>query len=1009
MGRAPPKFDISIAGDEQEQSHLSLHLSSTHDDFSVENPRHHSSVSAPFSAFNSIDPSRDALDMDEGISQLHAWSYRTGEDDEGVRPFVGGETLSTAAHHASALTLSAGLAGRGERRDVSLSGAEYDPDRPLQDLIAGSGQSIQFTWLLIKLRRDMLCAFLLLSLATTDDDSLQSNSMPIDPRIADSTTEFNRVLSTQQARAAARHVRSPRSEQSTSSSSSELDTPDPTLKPKLSDALSHLMLSPKRPRSPALRPRSASHTYAPAQRPIPSSSRFESQQPPQLHHLNARSSSLRTVQPDVGEGEPTPRPRKIKPHMQPDNALRPPTPSTANSHFTRLARGLAREIEVEQSRWHAPVEIEGLSHVGPKESGPTQSALRTKAIPPNAFVGSSNAKQKLVQLPDVTGLTVAVESPAKGQSHQSYGNVGKESEDPNGHARLQQAMNLLHKKIAHLDTENHTSRKRMKELEHELDVCRQDVERQRTLVVEREDLLVRQQRMEAADSRMKGKARAIEDARVEQKRYKQSVEEKKALESLIATLRSHMARLTSELATHKALLDELRTLREADKSTLRQKVREVDLLRREVEKIAGEVEVLKGVVEEGLRERRERSLSNSHDGPQDHGPDASQEGNIDNSELGEGQDEDEDEDEDGNPNFQQDADDYEIEDVQPALARRALLERTIRTDHATFGSTPITGNLGRTRRYVDHDEVERISMELEERRSERSRSSSRLGSSLSSNGSHRAPSVASSIGSARSSRIVESPVERAATPDSIHQWERVSSPPPAVQVSRPSAPTPAHAARERPPAGEKPFPQIRGARLERMFFSAPEHNAKTCTVCHRRRHYEAAQRPLWYPASKGRKVTVADVGEEDEGFEEGSIADGERGHGTTMNLDFLDKGSGSDKLPPQTVLVRVLRELEDDFTHYKGIYTELADQYKVMDAASNVVKRNVLAQHLREVIDVLEQRGDQIASLYDLLTFEDKPVARSVVPEKDCSKHHTAPTRSERTRQAGSRKRLTFA
>ena len=100
-----------------------------------------------------------------------------------------------------------------------------------------------------------------------------------------------------------------------------------------------------------------------------------------------------------------------------------------------------------------------------------------------------------------------------------------------------------------------------------------------------------------------------------------------------------------------------------------------------------------------------------------------------------------------------------------------------------------------------------------------------------------------------------------------------------------------------------------------------------------------------------------------------------------------------------------------------------------MDAASNVVKRNVLAQHLREVIDLLEQRvrkshhfnlkrgliiygqiqGDQIASLYDLLTFEDKPVARSVVPEKDCSKHHAAPTASERTRLAGSRKRLAFA
>ena len=91
-----------------------------------------------------------------------------------------------------------------------------------------------------------------------------------------------------------------------------------------------------------------------------------------------------------------------------------------------------------------------------------------------------------------------------------------------------------------------------------------------------------------------------------------------------------------------------------------------------------------------------------------------------------------------------------------------------------------------------------------------------------------------------------------------------------------------------------------------------------------------------------------------------------------------------------------------------------------MDAASNVVKRNVLAQHLRDVIDVLEQRvrasalydlktrvanvfgqiqGDQIASLYDLLTFEDKPVA----PEKEPGKHEP------RTRQSGSRKFLAFA
>ena len=53
-----------------------------------------------------------------------------------------------------------------------------------------------------------------------------------------------------------------------------------------------------------------------------------------------------------------------------------------------------------------------------------------------------------------------------------------------------------------------------------------------------------------------------------------------------------------------------------------------------------------------------------------------------------------------------------------------------------------------------------------------------------------------------------------------------------------------------------------------------------------------------------------------------------------------------------------------------------------MDPVSNVVKRNVLADHLREVIDILEQKGNQIASLYDLLTFKDKPVEESVVPER---------------------------
>ena len=88
-------------------------------------------------------------------------------------------------------------------------------------------------------------------------------------------------------------------------------------------------------------------------------------------------------------------------------------------------------------------------------------------------------------------------------------------------------MNLLHNKIAHLDAENYTSRRRMKELERELDICRQDVERQREQVIRREEQLVKQHRPDAITAKFKGKARAVEDTKEEQNRYKQAVEEKK--------------------------------------------------------------------------------------------------------------------------------------------------------------------------------------------------------------------------------------------------------------------------------------------------------------------------------------------------------------------------------------------------------------------------------------------------------------------------------------------------
>jgi len=120
---APP---ISASDDDSDYQH---HQSS------VEYPRHMASP-MPYPDF----PSFAHRDRDDEDGMGMGWSYRTGEDEDGVSPY-GGETMSTMNHHASAVTLNAGLGGRGGRRgDVSMSGAEYDPDRPLNRIMAGVGR-----------------------------------------------------------------------------------------------------------------------------------------------------------------------------------------------------------------------------------------------------------------------------------------------------------------------------------------------------------------------------------------------------------------------------------------------------------------------------------------------------------------------------------------------------------------------------------------------------------------------------------------------------------------------------------------------------------------------------------------------------------------------------------------------------------------------------------------------------------------------------------------------------
>ncbi|RDB24453.1 hypothetical protein Hypma_008433 [Hypsizygus marmoreus] len=1024
-------LDISIRGDELEHQRvqlehnlqhtdLSFRLSSASDDDeynhnqSLEYPRHNSGPTT-FPDFASYElPSRDHFE--DTHSQIHPWSYRTVDDEDGINPYAGGETMSTAAHHASALTLSAGLGGgRGGRRDISLSGAEYDPDRPLHDMIAGVDSK----------------------LSVFDVEASRSKypgvgSVTFDPLVVDSTAELDRVLQSGYAPPITSHshthpqVQSPL-HSSSSSSASDTDS-NPTSRPKLSDALRRVSFSPKRPRS--------------AQ-----SNRSESR-----HHSQAASSPLtRPNHPPQGTSDsynmPTPKPKRrtnIFPTYpaptppQPHVRLQPPTPTSSGSQFSKMARGITREIEQEKHGQQAEGSRPASAPVGDKNPFDMTATSLRQPTPRRASSMRQQTPRGKVYLPDVTGLTSAVESPAK-MSSEYYpyrGDDGpRESE-----ARLIATLNNVQSKLQHLEEENSVSRRRVRELELELEVCKRDVARERTRVMEREEVIVQQQRdANTSMKRNKGKARAKDismsmDYDGLHERYKVAVEDKKSLEALITTLRDHLTRLTSELSSHQELLSQLRELRETDVRALKQKGAEIDRLKEEVERLAGEVEVLRGVVEEGLKERR-----NARDVPVVLQSDADMAMSQDHDEEDEEQGEEreiEHRSVEGSHSRRQDADDddeEENDDEEPepfdpvsnlsssreGNAGRA--DRTMRTDHATLGSSNVAETTPHSARFIDSAEFERISAEVEERRSATDRSVS-ITQSHSSHHSARSPSPAEERRTKHAATVEDASDEddhgpRPLSPSPLpgnssqasgrfrhggllrsqqQQQENASrhpqTQPQASSSSHPPAPTPGRH-QPHPPVDETPFPQIRGTHLERLFFSAPEHDEKTCTVCHRRRGVDETWVPSRFRRRDRKEVEersqdgdIEDEDDEDEGFAEGSQQQ-RTGKGRQREHVTFSKDPGPwrqqarhEGLPPQTVVARVIRELEDDFTHYKGIYVELADQYKDMDPVSDVPKRNVLAKHLREVIDILEQKGDQIAALYDLLTFKDKPVADSIVP-----------------------------
>ncbi|TCD64523.1 hypothetical protein EIP91_003990 [Steccherinum ochraceum] len=850
MSRRGSTIDFSIIGDALEehriqleqnlqQTDISLHLSSPRNDYSdVENPRHLSDPYS-FSGIASFDRSREALE-----SPSHRpWSYRAMDEDEGYNTYAG-ETISTAAHHASALTLSAGLGGRAGRRDVSLSGAEYDPDRPVQNIMAGmsrKGVGKSFSY-------------------SGKAKQTSTTTVDFDPLVVDDTAEIDQLFHTS-------GLQSP--PLSAGSASPGQNDAIKSPRPKLSDALHRVTFSPKRPRSAQATPRSARS----AKRNDPSFSVASASARDRTH----QSLSYATIRPPLVD-EPT------------VNVL-PPTPSPQTK--------------------------------GRPDTERNHPKYPTSRVPSKAKVypASKSFSKSKVHLPDVTGLTSAVGSPSKlGIGYFAYeGNGDSEIE-----ARLVATLSVVQSKLAYLEAENGISRRRVRELELELEECKKEVVRERTRMLDQDV-----------------SSHTLRNAAGVAGRYKEAVEEKKALEDLISSLRTHLARLTAELSEHRQLLTELRSLRDQDVAALQEKSRDINRLKEEVERLSGEVEVLRGVVEEGLKERREvreRSMEES-------------------SLLSEEDQTSHLEEEDRRRSRRSPSVEDDDAETSSESNEASHLRTPTAAHHSLHPSTEVDvqpepePEHSQSRPYIEPDELDMISLEVEERRSERSLSRS-VGSTSryrESKSQHHSPLQSAPKSFAQSARATSSSAPTNKQPNAplhtvVEQPSRSSTP----RHDPPRADPVNHQPGSRAGSPDAPFPQIRGTRMERLFFAAPQHNSQTSDlpveflrVSDQRDHVDAA-RPSIGP----------------------------------KHQPFAWSGDGlaEDRLPPQTVLTRVLRELEDDFTHYKAIYVELADQYKVIDAVSNVAKRNVLAQHVHEIVDILEQKGDQIASLYQLLSYRDQPL-----------------------------------
>ncbi|BGP32334.1 hypothetical protein JCM10296v2_004115 [Rhodotorula toruloides] len=702
-------------------------------------------------------------------------------------------------------------------------------------------------------------------------------------------------------------------------------------------------------------------------RPRPSSTNIDENVPP------ARSASYPSIPPPRTSSFHSFSPAAPSPASAPirSAAAIPHRPSPLGRNSPILAQNTTTTTGISSPSFVAP-SPQNVSAQGRSPLQPVQTT-RTGGVVIEDYITSSSederdAANKSVRsvrtaLPDKTGLTEFLRSPEKvrsgvtparrrvpvqGQAGQrgesGSGSEGRRSTEAN---LLSNALSTLTSKLAHLEFENASSAARVAELEARLRAAQHSQSQTKERVNEDERRKVR-----VEVERLLGEER----------------ERREELEQVVSSLRAQNAHLDATLASHRTSLDALR--RQASAAAAAQhpasspKPRETDYaLRSEVQDLKHalsalgfEVDGVRAVVEELLRDKEERDAGRRWEA--------------------------------------------EEEERREQLARRQEKEdeRTpkparIRKDGVGVGVGDVPETPASEESWISKEEVEALRRDVEReeaRRTTKSKTKPR----------HSDPIVAPAEPS-YDSTYVPSYTEEASEASFVSATSATTL---SATSSFDSADEPDFARAERifqsVPSHEhrrKTRPSTRSRKDRVVLLEEP--SANLCANCHGRKQGLKGASPSSRRRSRG---DGADADEEDLApvDEERERRRRERKERERVKVEEREKKArreaaekewrarekkAREREEHRRTLEAVLDRLEEDFAVQKKIYFELTAEYQAMTSRTDTNKRRMLANHLKKSIDVLEEKAREVKRYADALENMYETVHAQTCPQR---KHH---------------------